>query len=370
MNNLRPTWLEIDLSAIAGNIRMLRGRTVAGARFMAVVKADGYGHGAPEVSRCALEHGAAALGVATVEEGVELREAGIFAPILVLGGIARTAAEAVVRHGLTQTVFDASAAGWLAAAAKKQGKQARVHIKLDTGMGRIGVRDEAAMLALAETILAEPALALTGVFTHFATADGDLGYAHAQYARFLPRANALLRVAPGIDVHAANSAAILRMPETHHDMVRAGIALYVNPALPDGVPDGMRQAMRWVTHGVHVKDVEPGDTVGYGRAFEAKRKTRVMTLPVGYADGYHRSIGGQGVALVRGQRAPVIGRVCMDQAMLDVTDIQGAQAGDEVVLLGTQGHEHISAREMGAWCNMIDYEIVLSPTRRVPRVYI
>lgn len=355
----RPTWLEIDSAAIAGNIGSLRACLTGGAQLMAVVKADAYGHGALAASRIALENGAVALGVAIPEEGAQLREAGIGAPILILGGIAQEGAEVAARYGLAQTVFDPQAVRWLAEAAGRAQTSIDVHIKVDTGMGRIGVRNEAELLALAELIAAKPGLRLAGVYTHFAEADAeDLAYTLAQNERFLAMTAQLRLRMPGIAVHAANSAATLRVPQAHHTLVRPGIALY------GGL--GLRPAMRWVTHAVHVKTISPGESVSYGRTFRAGRETRVMTLPVGYADGYHRQIGNRGAAVIRGMRAPVIGRVCMDQAMLDVTDIPGAAAGDEVVLLG----DGITAAEMGNWCGMVDYEIMLSPTARVPRVYL
>ena len=370
-NPLRPTWLEIDTGIIAENVRRMCESTAECVRLMAVVKADAYGHGAVAVAHAALAAGAQALGVAMPEEGVRLREEGIGAPILVLGGISREGAEVVAAYGLTQTVFDAETAHWLSEAAMAVGKPVRVHIKVDTGMGRIGVRDEKSLLALADTIHGLPGVELEGVYTHFAQSDaGDLAYTHMQHQRFLDMTANLLKAAPHLQVHAANSAAILRAKDTHHDMVRAGIALYVPPQLPQQMDIGLRQAMRWATRAVYVKEIEPGDSVSYGSIFTAQRPTRVMTLPVGYADGYHRAIGGQGYALVRGQRAPVIGRVCMDQTMLDVTGIPEAAMADEAVLLGSQGKEHISAHEMGTWCGMIDYEVLLSPSSRVPRVYL
>lgn len=369
-NPLRPTRLEIDTGIIAENVRCLCANTDGHVRLMAVVKADGYGHGAVAVARAALPAGAQALGVAMPEEGVRLREEGIGAPILVLGGIGHEGAEVVAAYGLTQTVFDMETVGWLSDAAVAVGKPVCVHIKVDSGMGRIGVRDEKSLLALADRIHALPGVELEGVYTHFAQSDaGDLAYTQMQHQRFLDIAANLLKANPHLQVHAANSAAALRAKETHHDMVRAGIALYVPPQLPQKTGVGLRQAMRWVTRAVYVKEIEPGESVSYGSIFTAERPTRVMTLPVGYADGYHRAIGGRGCALVHGQRAPVIGRVCMDQTMLDVTDIPGAAVDDEVVLLGGQGGEFISAHEMGTWCGMIDYEVLLSPSSRVPRVY-
>ncbi len=357
---LRPTWVQVDLGAARENVRWLKEKA-AGARLMAVVKADAYGHGAVPFAKAALAAGASALGVATCEEGIELREGGLTAPILVLGATSEAAAPEAVRHGLTQTVFDTAAVSWLSEAAVRQQREARVHLKIDSGMGRIGVRDVRETDAVLAAIGAADGVTLTGVFTHFATADtDDETFVREQHERFLCLARRLAG-RPNLTVHAANSAATLRYPFTHHDMVRTGIAMYVEP--------GPRPAMRWVTRGVQIKTIGPGDTVSYGRTFTAGRETRVLSLPVGYADGYHRQIGGRGVALVRGRRAPVIGRVCMDQTLLDVTDIPGARAGDEVVLLGAQGDEIITAAQWGSWCGMIDYEAVLSPSGRVPRVY-
>lgn len=368
---LRPTWLEIDLAQVAKNVRRLRALLSPGTRLMAVVKADGYGHGAPRVAGAALLGGADCLGVATVEEGIALREAGIGAEILVLGATSERAAEPAVAADLSLALPGEEALSWLSAAAVRLERPARVHLKADTGMGRIGVRDAAALQALYQAAVGAPGILPVGAFTHFAAADAeDDAYVLLQHERFLGMLGALGAARGDLCVHAANSAAALRYPWTHHGMVRAGIALYVPPRLPDAqAAAGLGQAMRWVTRGAFLKWIEPGECVSYGCAFRAGRRTRVMTLPVGYADGYHRAIGGTGVALVRGRRAPVIGRVCMDQAMLDVTDIPEAALGDEVVLLGTQGDAHIPAAEMGRWCGMIDYEALLSPTARVPRTY-
>ncbi|MDR0928286.1 MAG: alanine racemase [Oscillospiraceae bacterium] len=371
METFRPTWIEVDLGRLAQNVQTLRARLPLPARLMAVVKADAYGHGAVQVAQTALGHGADALAVAIPEEGAQLRGAGLTAPILVLGGIAPEGAEAALRYALTQTIFDADTARALETAARERGGTARVHIKIDSGMGRVGVRDENELRALLAVLADCPHVTVTGVFTHFATADAeDLAFTHQQAVRFAPLAAIVKKAHPAAIAHAANSATLLRCPQYAFDMARAGIALYVNPDIPGDAGAGLGDLMSWKTRAVHVKTIAPGETVSYGRRFTAERPTRVMTLPVGYADGYHRAIGGKGRALVRGQSAPVIGRVCMDQTMLDVTEIPGAKVGDEVVLLGQQGTERITAREMGQWCGMIDYEIVLSPTARVPRVYL
>lgn len=367
----RPTRLEINLQTMASNVRLLRECVPGNARLMAVVKADGYGHGAVPTARTALANGADALAVAIPEEGITLREAGIDKPVLVLGGVTREGAQAAAEFNLEQTVFDAETVRNLEAAAARRGVALNVHLKVDTGMGRIGVRSEGELREVAGEIMRADHLRLTGVYTHFASADdAELSYTQAQNDRFGQFLQILRTVQPDVTVHASGSAALLRCPVFNYDMVRAGIAMYIDPGLPDGVGDGLCQSMRWVTGAVHVKEIEPGETVSYGRTFTAARPTRVMTLPVGYADGYHRGIGNRGRVLVRGHSAPVIGRVCMDQIMADVTDIPDVRVGDEVVLLGGQGAEYITVREMAQWCNMIDYEILLSPTARVPKVYV
>ena len=366
----RPTRIEINLHQIAENVRLIRKRVPMNARLMAVVKADGYGHGAVQVSRVALENGCDFLAVAIPEEGAALRESGIGAPILVLGGISAEGAEAAARYRLSQTVFDLETVKWLEAAAARYRAVLDVHLKVDSGMGRIGVRNGRELVAIANAVLSARRLRLAGVFTHFAAADDeDLSYTKEQAQRFEAFVKTLRTLKPDILVHAANSAAALRCPEFAYDMARVGIAMVAGVHFPGAAGEGLRDAMRWITRAVHVKEIEAGESVSYGRIFRAERATRVMTIPVGYADGYHRCIGGGGRALVRGKSVPVIGRVCMDQTMLDVTDVPDAQVNDEVVLLGRQGNQSISVSEMGRWCDMIDYEVVLSPTGRVPRIY-
>ncbi len=367
---LRHTFCEIDLDAIRHNVGVMRSSTQGGAAFLAVVKANGYGHGAVQVARAALGAGASMLAVAIPEEGIELRQAGITAPILVLGGAEEDASLEIVRHDLTQVVFDESCIRSLAAAGRRLGRAAKVHLKLDTGMCRIGVRTAEEVQALTRLIDSLEGIELTGCFTHMATADEDAREGTlAQIARFEELTAAIRAVHPGKIVrHAANTASIFRYPQAHFDMVRGGIALYGYPPHPE--VRGLRPAMRWVARAVYVKTIMPGDRVSYGGLFEAKKATRVMTVPVGYADGYRRGLTGKGCVLVRGQRAPILGRVCMDQIMVDVTEIPGAQAGDEVVLLGAQGDEMIDADEMAAWLGTISYEVICSPSTRVPRVYI
>ena len=362
---------EIDLSAIRRNVDVMKERLGKETKFLAVVKADAYGHGAVPVAKAALAAGADMLAVAIVEEGVELRRAGITCPILVLGGIEESAAEAVVKADLTQAVFSEEIIRALRMAGLKFGRTAKVHLKLETGMNRIGVRTAQRVRELVSLIDSMPWIELTGCFTHMATADceDDGGATLEQIRRFEMLCEAIREVHPApITRHAGNTACIFRYPQAHFDMVRGGIALYGYPPVPEAT--GLQPAMRWVTRAVMVKELQAGDRVGYGGTFAADKPMRVMTLPVGYADGYRRAISGKGCVLVRGQRARVLGRVCMDQIMVDVTDIPGAQAGDEAVLMGTQGDECISADEMAAWLDTISYEVLCSPSRRVPRVYV
>ena len=366
----RHTVCEIDLSAIRHNVGVMRACLAENVDFLAVVKADGYGHGAVQVARAAVSAGAKMLAVAIPEEGVQLRQAGIDTPILVLGGIEDDAADAVAACGLTQVVFDEARIMALEHAGAKVDRRVSVHLKLDTGMSRIGVRTVEEVQQLVRLIDSLAHVELTSCFTHMATADEDFcGDTHAQIARFEKLCDAIAEIHPGrIIRHAANTASIFRYPQAHFDMVRGGIALYGYPPVEEA--KGLRPSMRWAARAVYVKTIEPGDKVSYGGLFEAQKPTRVMTVPVGYADGYRRALTGKGCVLVRGQRARILGRVCMDQIMVDVTDIPGAQAGDEVVLLGAQGDEMIDAQEMADWIGTISYEVICSPSRRVPRVYV
>lgn len=364
----RTNYVEIDLEAVRHNARQMLARLSEGTRLMAVVKADAYGHGAVQVAQAALEAGASALAVAIPEEGECLRAAGIAAPILVLGGIEPDAAGAVVRCGLTQTVFDARAIAALSQAAQRLNRPARVHLKLDTGMSRIGVRTAAQAAALAQAADEAPGVRLVGAFTHFASADEeDASQTQQQIARFedMLRAVEAVHGAPLLR-HACNSAGIYRYPQAHYDMVRGGIALYGCAPAP-GI-GGLRPAMRWTTRATFVKDLPAGERISYGGTYTAARDMRVMTVPVGYADGYRRAFSGRAQVLVRGRRAPVVGRVCMDQMMVDVTDIPAAAAGDAATVFG--GDVSDSVETLAHTAGTIPYEILCSIGRRVPRVYL
>ena len=364
----RTNYVEIDASAITGNARALCRILAPGSGLMAVVKADGYGHGGPLAARAALRGGAAMLAVATAEEGEALRNAGIGAPVLVLGNVEPAGAEAAARLRLAQTVCDRAGVAALEKAARALGTRVPVHLKLDTGMARLGVRDTGEAVALAKAIAESEWLGYAGLFTHFACADDpDDAYTRMQRRRFADMLRAI-EGAVGLPPirHAANSAATLRFPETHFELVRAGIALYGAPPVACDV--ALRPAMRWVTRASMVKDLPRGACVSYGATYTARRPMRLMVLPVGYADGYRRALSGRAQVLVRGRRAPIVGAVCMDMCMADVTGVPGCEAGDEVVLLGRQGGAYITADQLAGWMDSIAYEALLAPGARVPRI--
>ena len=363
----RGTYIQVDLSAIADNTRALRAAVAPVPHMMAVVKANAYGHGLVPVAQTALQNGADWLGVAIPEEGQLLREAGVTAPILVLGAVNAAEAEACARYDLTAAVFDAERVRLLEAAAQKQGKTVSVHLKCDTGMGRIGVRNAEEAKAVLSALENAPHVRLTGAFTHFANADGETeDYSLQQIAAF----EALLPLLPpGLLIHAAASAASLRYPQARYGMVRQGISLYGCAPVPQAPP--LRPALSWHTEISYVKALPAGACVSYGCAWRAERETRVATLPVGYGDGYHRAMSGKAQVLIGGVRCPVIGRICMDQIMADVTKVPEKEIflGADCVLLGRQGRERITAEEMAQWAGTIPYEVLLAPTACRTPVY-
>lgn len=347
---------EIDLGAIRHNVRFLRGRVPADVRFIAVVKADGYGHGAPAVGEAALEAGAWGLGVSTPEEAAALSHLAEPDRLLALGGLAPCDAGAAAAAGCAVTCHSAELVDALEAAVP-QGRSLPVHLKVDTGMGRLGCRPEEAP-ALARRIAGSGRLRLAGVFTHFASADCDPDFTTEQYDRFC-RALEALDVDPGLR-HAANSAAVLRHPETALDAVRCGIAMY-------GSGDaGLRPAMAVHAVVTQVKDVAAGASIGYGRTWVASRPTRIATIAIGYEDGVLRRRSNRGEVVVRGRRAALVGRVSMDQITADVGEVPGVRPGDRATLIG----EGISADEVAQWSDTIAYEVLTSIGRRVERAII
>jgi alanine racemase len=380
------TWAEVDLKAYAHNIRELRRIANPQARLMAVVKANGYGHGAVEAARTALVNGAAALGVARVHEAVQLREAGLEAPILIFGYSALESVDTLIDFELIQTVYSARTAEALSAQAGRRGKKIKIHIKVDSGMGRLGLllgdvagsRPEkdaaAACLQDVGTISRLAGLEVEGIFTHFATADSaDKSYANTQLERFINFLAILRRegLSPPI-AHAANSGALIDMPDSHLDMVRPGIATYglypsheVNKNKVDLIP-----VMTLKGRIIHLKKVPAGFSISYGSTYKTEKDTTIATVPIGYADGLNRLLSSAGHMLVAGQKIPIVGRVCMDLTMLDIGELAGLEIGDEVVVFGQQKNATITADESASKINTINYEIVTSITSRVPRVYL
>ena len=364
--NVRHQQRTVDLAVLRRNLQLIRQSLPEETRLLAVVKADAYGHGMVQVAREALAVGASYLAVALVEEGVKLRQSGIDAPVLVLGATSYEEALTGAAHGLTLTICDADMVRGVERAACAAGRDAAVHLKIDSGMSRIGARTEEDVRGVLDALAACPHVKLTGVFTHFADADGqDMAFTHRQLACF----RRLIAPLPeGILRHCANSAAIHRLPEAAMDMVRAGISMYGYPPVETDMP--LEPFMDWRTRVTYVKDIRPGDTVSYGRTFEADRPMRVATLACGYGDGYHRAASGKAEVLIRGKRARVLGRICMDQMMADVTDIPGVVPGDVVTLMGRDGEERITAEDIARWAGTISYEVLLAATGRVPREWI
>ncbi|HZC08124.1 MAG TPA: alanine racemase [Ktedonobacterales bacterium] len=369
----RPTWLEIDLGAIARNTQRVRQIAGPATKVLVSLKADAYGHGALPVARVALRNGAEWLGVATVSEARPLRDAGVSAPILVFGYTPPWQAREAARLDLRATVFDLDSARALAQAAREQGRVARVHVKVDTGMARLGLRTEdiAAIVAFARELRAIPGLELEGVFTHFATADSlDQSYARRQLQRFQTTLAALAADGPLPPIiHAANSAALLTLPEARFTMARAGVAIYGLPPSDEvGLPEGFTPALSFRTVVAQVKWIPAGEGISYGATYVTEAPTRVATLPVGYADGFRRAPRNWGEVLIRGRRASLLGRVAMDQCMVDVTHIPGVEQGDEVTLIGRQGDDELTAQAVAERLGTSVYEVVSSLLARVPRL--
>lgn len=365
MSSFRPTVLTISLQVIEDNFRIAKAVCRDGVRQIAVVKADAYGHGMLPVARRLLAAGAWGAAVATVDEAVELREGGVEAPVLVLGGTDEAGLSEIVARGISQTVYDIPTLERLQAQARRLGATARAHLKVDTGMSRIGARGEAEIAALLDAWRRCPDVRMEGLFTHFAQADADPEFTALQKSRFDAAAAWTRRAGHAPMRHAAASTGIALGEDYWYDAVRPGIVLYgaeVTALFP-----GIRPAQTLTTRPVRVAWIDEGDTVGYGRTFRAERPTRVMTLPIGYGDGYPRILSGRADALVCGRRAPVIGRVCMDQLMIDVTDIPQAGMDSEAVLLGAQGEERITPDELAALADTIPYEIMLGFGARVTK---
>ena len=367
MTRYRPTVVEVDLEAVRHNVRLIE---PTAAELLAVVKADGYGHGDAAVARAALEAGASRIGVALVEEGLGLRERGIEAPVLVLSEFPPGSEKEALAAGLTPSVYTEDGLRGVAEAAGAMGRPVGVHLKVDTGMHRVGLWPPEAAPTFARRIV-DAGLVLEGLWTHFAASEEDEVGTRDQLRRLLRARDAVS--GGGIEpscVHAANSAATILYPESHLDMVRPGAAIYgVDPGGGIGPRFGLRPALTWRSAVTMVKRLPAGERLSYGWRYALERESTVATVPVGYEDGYQRALGNRAEVLIRGRRHRVAGTVTMDQILVDCGDDQ-VLVGDEVVLIGAQGGERITAEELGAHLGTIGYEIVTAISERVPREYV
>ena len=365
---------EIDLDAMTYNLEHIKKNLKPGTKIIAVLKADGYGHGAvPLGKRIQQDPSVWGIAVATVEEGIELREAGITSPILILGYTYQEDYQKIVDMDFRPAVFKQSMAQELSKAAVRARKTLKIHIKIDTGMTRIGYRNVETDVPEILEISRLPGIEVEGIFTHFARADEtDIAPARIQYEKFQEFLHALEEKGLSIPMkHCSNSAGIIRMQEANLDAVRAGIILYGLYPSPEveQEPVPLKPLMSLRSHIAYIKTVEPGVEISYGGIFTTTRKTRVATIPVGYADGYARGLSNKGSVLIRGKRAPILGRVCMDQFMVDVTDIPEARELDQVTLLGRDQKDCITMEELGDLSGRFNYEFACCISKRVPRVY-
>lgn len=364
--SLRPTRAEVLLDAIGHNFRVVR-RAANGRKVLAVVKADAYGHGVIPVAHRLQAEGVDGFGVALAEEGIELREAGINRAILVLNGISGGAHRDIIAAGLTPVLYEISEAS--AFEAVSEGRPIDVHLKVDTGMGRLGV-PMAELTDFLRDLRRYSSIRIVGLMTHLSTADSEPEYVTEQLAGFKHAEGLVRRFGhePRV-LHAANSAALFRHPETHFDWVRPGISLYGYPG-SDSIEVPLRPAMRWRTEVLRVRTLQPGESAGYGRSFRATRETRLATIPLGYGDGLLRSASNRGHVLIRGTRCPIVGNIAMDLTTVDVSEVPDVAIGDEALLLGEQGGAALDARDLAEAAGTIPYEVLTNVSRRVPRVYL
>ena len=366
----RPTVGEVDLGALEFNYRQIKKRIPEGVKVLAVVKADAYGHGAIPVSLRLEKSGVEYLGVAIPEEGVELRKGGVKAPILVLGGIFGREVDQIFRFRLTPVIFRKDSLRILSREAERRGRKLKVHLKVDTGMGRLGVPLDLWLDFLKE-VRRSPKIEIEGILSHFSMMDEERDFTQGQWRAFQRAVAAAQEL--GIScryLHMSSSATLTAFPAYSAKLVRPGIMLYGSyptPAFQSLVP--LKPVMTLKTRIHFLKRVPPGTRISYGGTFTARRESLVATLPIGYADGYSRHLSNHGEVLIRGKRAPIVGKVCMDFIMVDVTDIPRVSVGDEVILMGKQGKEQITTEEIAEKINSISYEVLCSIGKRVPRVY-
>jgi alanine racemase len=374
-NKLNRAWTEIDLDSIAHNIREIKKNIKEDTQIMAAVKADAYGHGVMETSKILIENGVDALAVSMLDEAIQLRRNNIKVPVLVLNHTDPERVTEIIENDLTQTLYSYEMATSISDEAKKRGMEVKVHIKIDTGMGRVGLKAGYSAVKNLLSIAKLPGIVMEGLFTHFATADiKNDEYTKNQFSTFMSICNELSRVGILIPYkHVSNSAAIINYPEMNLDMVRPGImiyGLYPSNECNDERFD-LKPAMSLKAKIIHIKELEKDCSVSYGRTYTTGKTTKVATIPIGYADGYSRTLSNKASVLINGQKAPVIGTICMDQCMVDITDIKGdINIGDEVVLFGKQGNSQINVEEPASLAGTINYEIISILGKRLPRVYI
>ncbi len=371
MKFYRPTFAEIDLEAARKNLRAVCRLVGETTKVLAVVKADAYGHGVNEIAKAFEEERLECFGVASLDEAGNLRRLGIKRPILVLGQILPEEAAGVFKFNVIQTVSDLNLVKALNKIAERKNKISRVHIKVDTGMGRLGFWHKEAIRFVRE-IKRLKHMFIDGIFTHLSSADEDVDFTNQQIRDFRTLIGELKR--EGIDIpniHIANSMAVIGFKDSHMNLVRPGLMLYgIYPKEEVKRHIKLEPVMSLKTRIIFLKEVPPGRSISYGRTYITKKRTKIATIPIGYGDGYLRGLSNKAWVLIRGHRAPIVGRICMDLSMVDVGNIPDAKVGDEVVLIGRQGKESISAEELARLSDTIPYEIVCSVGRRVPRIYI
>ncbi len=378
MNNTQRAWAEIDLDNIAHNVREIKKHLKPGVRLMGVVKADAYGHGVKETAKTILKNGADCLAVAFIDEAVQLRNCGIEVPIMILGNSAEESIDDLLEYDITPAVFTEEFAKKLSKRATEQGKTAKIHIKVDTGMHRIGFlyggsEKENTVKKIME-ISKLQGIEIEGIFSHLSTSDEeDTAYTYEQFGRFMELTERLS--AEGLDIpirHIANSAALARFPELQLDMVRAGVIMY--GMYPSKGADyhgiALKPAMKFKTRIINVKEVEAGSAISYGRRYVTKEPQKIATIAVGYADGYSRVLSDKTMAIVDGVKVKQLGRICMDQCMIDVSSVNNINIGDEVTLFGESGNVNIPIEDVAELMGTINYEIACIVGRRIPRIYI
>lgn len=371
ISTLLPTYATVNLAALAHNLSRIKRYLSPGCEVMAIVKANAYGHGSIEVAQALAKQGVKQFAVASLDEGIALRQAGITASIVVLGALFEEQVPDLVAHRLTPVVSDGPILPSLAKAAHSQPVPYPIHLKVETGMGRLGFSPEE-LLAVLDNPLLLSHLQVVGMMTHLADADGsDSAYTERQIVAFQALLEQMRQRAFTIPlVHAANSAAIVRFPHAHFSLVRPGIMLYGYHTLPATIPDpDLRPVLSLRTTVAQLRTIPQGSTVSYNRTFTAKRQTRIAVLPIGYADGFSRQLSHRGSVLIQGRRAPIAGLVCMDMIMVDVTDLATVHVGETVTLIGQQGQESIWADEVADWIGTIPYEVLCGIGSRVPRIY-